>query len=94
MLDPWQVLSRRVLNRTLAYQINREEPPRRDNQKGLLEGKPTVQLNHTLGFPEKSRFLLPKKPQTTKPCLNNACTRMTAISEGAPKHVKIFDSIH
>ena len=26
LLDPWQVLSRRVLNRTLVYQINREEP--------------------------------------------------------------------
>ena len=46
------MLSRRVLNRTLVYQINREEAPPGNNQKGLLEGKPTVQLNRTLGFPE------------------------------------------
>ena len=42
------MLSRRVLNRTLVYQINREEAPPGNNQKGLLEGKPTVQLNRTL----------------------------------------------
>ena len=47
------MLSRRVLNRTLVYQINREEAPPGNNQKCLLEGKPTVQLNRTLGFPEK-----------------------------------------
>ena len=46
------MLSRRVLNRTLVYQINREEAPPGNNQKGLLEGKPTVQLNRTLGFPD------------------------------------------
>ena len=46
------MLPRRVLNRTLVYQINREEVPPGNNQKGLLEGKPTVQLNRTLGFPE------------------------------------------
>ena len=45
------MLSRRVLNRTLVYQINREEAPPGNNQKGLLEGKPTVQLNRTLGSP-------------------------------------------
>ena len=48
------MLSRRVLNRTLVYQINREEAPPGNDQKGLLEGKPTVQLNRTLGFPECS----------------------------------------
>ena len=42
------------LNRTLVYQINREEAPPGDNQKDLLEGKPTVQLNRTLGFPDLS----------------------------------------
>ena len=47
-------LVRRVLNRTLVYQINREEAPPGNNPKGLLEGKPTVQLNRTLGFPEIS----------------------------------------
>ena len=53
LLDPWQVLSRRVLNRTLVYQINSEEAPPGNNQQGLLlEGKPTVQLNRTLGFPD------------------------------------------
>ena len=46
------MLSRRVLNRTLVYQINREEAPPGNDQKGLLEGKPTVQLNRTLGFPD------------------------------------------
>ena len=35
-----------------CLQINREEAPPGNNQKGLLEGKPTVQLNRTLGFPE------------------------------------------
>ena len=45
------MLSRRVLNRTLVYQINKEEVPPGNNQKGLLEGTPTVQLNRTLGFP-------------------------------------------
>ena len=48
------MLSRRVLNRTLVYQINREEVPPGNNRKGLLEGKPTVQLNRTLGFPDFS----------------------------------------
>ena len=48
------MLSRRVLNRTLVYQINREEVPPGNDQKGLLEGKPTVQLNRTLGFPDNS----------------------------------------
>ena len=46
------MLSRRVLNRTLVYHIKREEASPGNNQKGLLEGKPTVQLNRTLGFPE------------------------------------------
>ena len=46
------MLSRRVLNRTLVNQINREEVPPGNNQKGLLEGKPTVQLNRTLGIPD------------------------------------------
>ena len=46
------MLSRRVLNRTPVYQINREEVPPGNHQKGLLEGKPTVQLNRTLGFPD------------------------------------------
>ena len=44
------MLSRRVLNRTLVYQIHREDAPPGNDQKGLLEGKPTVQLNRTLGF--------------------------------------------
>ena len=50
------MLSRRVLNRTLVYSINREEAPPGNYQKCLLEGKPTVQLNRTLGFPEECRF--------------------------------------
>ena len=53
------MLSKRVLNRTLAYQINREEAPPGNNQKDLLEGKPTVQLNRTLGFPENRVLLNP-----------------------------------
>ena len=35
---------------------NREEVPPGNNQKGLLEGKPTVQLNRTLGFPDLSGY--------------------------------------
>ena len=38
---------RRFLNRTLVYQINREEAP--------PVGKPTVQLNRTLEIPELLR---------------------------------------
>ena len=47
------MLSRRLLNRTLVYQINREEAPPGNINNLLLEGKPTVQLSRTLGFPRR-----------------------------------------
>ena len=51
-VGPLASASRRLLNRTLVYQIKREEAPPGNISKALLEGKPTVQLNRTLDFPE------------------------------------------
>ena len=55
-MDSWQALSRRVLNRTLVYQITTERKPLLETiSKALLEGKPTIQLNRALGLPDSFR---------------------------------------